>query len=224
MKTMATKKKGSTGKKKATGKKSTGKKAPAAVENVEEVKEEVQEPAPEPAPPVALEGNDAPDTGKEIIQEVESGSESPEQESEDAHEPDSPAPTAVQVGFVRDPRLPPVGSTITRKFKGKMLEVKVLEDGFEYEGTVYPSISRLAKQICGGLTSVNGFAFFKLGVSAGGAGAVRHVAKLSNNITRIEKLTAKMRAALAQGALALADAEAEVDEMKKKAAELQQSE
>ena len=134
-----------------------------------------------------------------------------------------PTPTAVVSGPVRDPRLPPVGSTITRKFKGRLLEVKVLENGFEYEGDAFSSISALAKEITGH-QAVNGYAFFKLGVTAGGAGATRHVAKLANKITKIEKLTVKMRAALAEGALALADDEAEIAEMKKKVEDLQQSE
>lgn len=33
-----------------------------------------------------------------------------------------------------DPRLPPAGAAITRKYKGRMLTVIVLADGFEYAG------------------------------------------------------------------------------------------
>jgi hypothetical protein len=167
---------------------------------------------PEPVP----QAEPAPETLPEMAvptPEPETPEPTPEQPSP---EPPTVAPTSV-----RDPRLPDVGTVITRTFKGRVLQVKVLEVGFEYEGEIFPSISRLAKVITGH-QAVNGFAFFKLGASAGGTGSARHVAKLASKITKIEKLVHKMRAALAEGALALADAESEVEEMKKKAAELQQ--
>ena len=148
----------------------------------------------------------------------------PEPETpEPTPEQPSPEPPTVAPTSVRDPRLPDVGTVITRTFKGRVLQVKVLEVGFEYEGEIFPSISRLAKVITGH-QAVNGFAFFKLGASAGGTGSARHVAKLANKITKIEKLVHKMRAALAEGALALADAEDETETLKAKAAKLQPSE
>ena len=61
----------------------------------------------------------------------------------------------------RDPRLPKVGTTIEREYKGKKLLVRVLERGFEYEGKEYRSLSSLAKHISGQI--VNGFTWFKLG-------------------------------------------------------------
>jgi len=68
-------------------------------------------------------------------------------------------------GFVDyDPRLPPPGSWIERKYKGQMLRVLVLEDGFEYEGRRYRSLSSIAKEVTS--THVNGFLFFKLGGKA----------------------------------------------------------
>jgi hypothetical protein len=60
----------------------------------------------------------------------------------------------------RDPRLPAVGTTITKTYKGKTLNVRVLEKGFEYEGQVFRSLSGLAKQITGQI--INGFLFFQL--------------------------------------------------------------
>lgn len=45
--------------------------------------------------------------------------------------------------------LPPAGSVITRKYKGRRLEVKVLETGFELDGTVYGSAGALAKAVTG---------------------------------------------------------------------------
>jgi hypothetical protein len=73
--------------------------------------------------------------------------------------PPRPAPAK------RDRRLPPPGSTITRRYKGKQLEVKVLADGFEHDGTVHRSLSAVAKAITG--SHLNGLAFF--GLAAKGA-------------------------------------------------------
>ncbi len=60
-----------------------------------------------------------------------------------------------------DGRLPPPGTLITREFKGQTLRVTVLEDGFEYEGEVYRSISAVAKAVTG--SHLSGVAFFNLG-------------------------------------------------------------
>lgn len=60
----------------------------------------------------------------------------------------------------RDPRLPAVGTTIERLYKGEALRVKVLDEGFLFKGTNYPSLSALAKSLTG--CSTNGFLFFQL--------------------------------------------------------------
>jgi hypothetical protein len=59
-----------------------------------------------------------------------------------------------------DHRLPPPGTVLTRPYKGKVLQVLIREDGFEFEGQVYPSLSAVAKAITG--SHCNGFLFFKL--------------------------------------------------------------
>src|SRR6516165_8178974 len=48
-----------------------------------------------------------------------------------------------------DNRLPPTGSVITRTYKGEDLQVRVLDDGFEFEGEVFGSLSAVAKKITG---------------------------------------------------------------------------
>jgi hypothetical protein len=63
--------------------------------------------------------------------------------------------------FKTDHRLPPPGTVITRPYKGENLQVKVLADGFEFEGQVYKSLSAVAKAITG--THCNGYHFFRLG-------------------------------------------------------------
>ena len=59
-----------------------------------------------------------------------------------------------------DSRLPPPGSVIARKYKGREVRVSVLAQGFEWDGQVYPSLSAAAKAITG--SHCNGFLFFKL--------------------------------------------------------------
>jgi hypothetical protein len=58
-----------------------------------------------------------------------------------------------------DPRLPAPGGVLTRAYKGRTVQVLVREDGFEYEATLYPSLSAVAKAITG--SHCNGFLFFR---------------------------------------------------------------
>ena len=60
----------------------------------------------------------------------------------------------------RDPRLPPPGELLIREFKGMTIVVRVLEDGFEYEGHLYRSLSPIARKVTG--TNWSGFLFFGL--------------------------------------------------------------
>src|SRR5262245_17611487 len=71
------------------------------------------------------------------------------------------------VPIAADDRLPPPGTVLTRKYKGGVIQVKVLADGFEYAGEVYTSLSAVAKAVTG--SHLNGFAFFRLGGKAGAA-------------------------------------------------------
>ena len=71
------------------------------------------------------------------------------------------APTSVStVQFDPDTRLPLAGTILVREYKGKKLQVRVLESGFEFEGDVYRSLSAVAKKITG--SHCNGFLFFRL--------------------------------------------------------------
>lgn len=76
-----------------------------------------------------------------------------------------PAPSDVVAR--NDPRLPPAGAILVRAYKGRMLHVKVLADGFEFEGEVYKTLSAVAKAVTG--THTNGFLFFRLGQYGGEA-------------------------------------------------------
>jgi hypothetical protein len=57
-----------------------------------------------------------------------------------------------------DRRLPIPGSIITKNYKGTKLEVKVLENGFEYNRKIYKTISAVASDITG--QHWNGYIFF----------------------------------------------------------------
>ena len=60
----------------------------------------------------------------------------------------------------RDGRLPVVGAVFTKTYRGKRIEVKMLENGFEYEGKTYKSISRVAMEIV--KRPISGYVFFGL--------------------------------------------------------------
>ena len=60
----------------------------------------------------------------------------------------------------RHDRVPPAGTLLTRLYKGTTLQVRVLEQGFVYEGTIYPSLSAVAKAITG--SHCSGYLFFRL--------------------------------------------------------------
>ena len=159
---------------------------------------------PETAPVSPVEADAAPE-GAPV---AEPEGTTPEAEANPVHaKPFSAA--------VRDPRLPPVGATITRQYKGQTLEVLVLETGFMFNGETYSSISKVAASVSGA-KAVNGFAFFKLGTVPGGkqprSGA--GTARLASKIARIEGLVVKLRVAVEAGQTALAEAEAEVEKMK----------
>jgi hypothetical protein len=59
-----------------------------------------------------------------------------------------------------DPRVPPPGQILRRPYKGRVMHVRILPQGFEFEGSVYRSLSAVAKAITGSHT--NGFLFFRL--------------------------------------------------------------
>lgn len=63
-------------------------------------------------------------------------------------------------GAGRDERLPPPGSVLTREFDGKTYSVTVLEEGFEFDGQTWASLTRIACEITG--TPWNGYLFFHL--------------------------------------------------------------
>ena len=57
-------------------------------------------------------------------------------------------------------QLPQAGTVLARPYRGRTIEVTVLERGFQYDGRVYRSLSAVAKAITG--KHWNGYHFFGL--------------------------------------------------------------
>ena len=72
----------------------------------------------------------------------------------------SPNPQKQQISKPKDLRIPPEGSIISKTYRGQQIEVKVLENGFEYKGKVHKSISRVAMTIT--KRQISGYVFFGL--------------------------------------------------------------
>jgi hypothetical protein len=71
------------------------------------------------------------------------------------------APSAIRTEQpAMDKRLPPAGTILARKYKGEIMQVQVLQQGFAYQGLVFKSLSAVAKAITG--SHCNGFWFFGL--------------------------------------------------------------
>jgi hypothetical protein len=68
-------------------------------------------------------------------------------------------PEPVNAPVPVDHRLPPPGTILTRPYKGQLVQVQVLTEGFAYGGRVYPSLSAVAKAITG--SHCNGYHFFR---------------------------------------------------------------
>ena len=60
----------------------------------------------------------------------------------------------------RDKRVPMPGTILARPYRGQTVEVKVLEEGFEYHGRRYRSLTAVTREITG--QHWNGFHFFGL--------------------------------------------------------------
>jgi hypothetical protein len=60
----------------------------------------------------------------------------------------------------KDERLPMPGTELTREYRGQRIVVRVLPDGFEYDGRRFRSLSAIASKVTG--VRWNGFLFFGL--------------------------------------------------------------
>jgi hypothetical protein len=60
----------------------------------------------------------------------------------------------------KDWRLPAPGSLLARRYEGRDIVVKILDDGFEFQSRRYGSLSAIAREVTG--TRWNGLLFFGL--------------------------------------------------------------
>ena len=77
-----------------------------------------------------------------------------------------PAPAPRTIPMPADRRLPLPGTILTRSYKDRTLAVTVLDQGFEFEGQRYASLSAVAQAATGAHWS--GFRFFGLLKKTGG--------------------------------------------------------
>ncbi len=71
-----------------------------------------------------------------------------------------PEPRARPAALRDAPRGPLAGTTLVREWRGQQIRVEVREDGFEWRGTMFRSLSGVARAITG--TNWNGRLFFGL--------------------------------------------------------------
>lgn len=81
-----------------------------------------------------------------------------------------------------DPRLPRSGTTIVRKYKSRDLTVTFRDDGVEYDGQLYKSLSAAAKAITG--SHVNGFRWF----GADWSGAMKAVPRAGRDARHLDEV------------------------------------
>ncbi len=72
----------------------------------------------------------------------------------------SSEPPASTLHVPTDDRLPRPGTILTRRYKGRTLQVHVLNHGFRFEDQVYRSLSAVAKAVTG--SHCSGHFFFRL--------------------------------------------------------------
>jgi len=72
----------------------------------------------------------------------------------------------------RDPRLPLPGTLLAREFQGRDVVVKVLDNGFEFDGHRFKSLSAIAQEVTG--SKWNGFLFFGIADGAAKGGNRKH--------------------------------------------------
>jgi len=74
----------------------------------------------------------------------------------------NPSPTdpemRTRLDVPADERLPMPGALLTREYKGRTIRVRVLPGGFDYEGSIYRSLSAVAQAVTG--AHWNGYLFF----------------------------------------------------------------
>ncbi len=74
--------------------------------------------------------------------------------------PDAAEQTKTMACRIDGSRVPLPGTVITRRYKGQLIQVTVVTNGFEFEGELFKSLSAVAERITG--SHWNGYKFFNL--------------------------------------------------------------
>lgn len=74
--------------------------------------------------------------------------------------PDKTAEERAKRNLCRDKRLPIPGTVITKRYKDQILEIKVLDRGFEFKTKTYKTLSAIANELT--RAHWNGYLFFGL--------------------------------------------------------------
>lgn len=101
---------------------------------------------------------------RKIAAELQGGNDddvsAPEEPDDAVGAPASAPKPARRPAGARDPRLPASGTVLERAHADGVVRVTVLEDGFEYRGKTYRSLSAVAREATG--TAWDGLLFFRL--------------------------------------------------------------
>jgi hypothetical protein len=110
----------------------------------------------------SLEGGGLSDRAREQAHELASTSDlrvtAPRTPQPSSDAPERTTTTACRLAS--GSRLPLPGTLITRQYKGRLIQVQVVAEGFVFEGELYKSLSAVAKKVTG--SHWNGFKFFNL--------------------------------------------------------------
>ena len=80
--------------------------------------------------------------------------------SQPADAASEPVPATTQTSSRRDPRLPTPGTILLKEYHGKQIRVLATQDGFEWDGRHFRSLSAVARAVTG--QKWNGRLFFGL--------------------------------------------------------------
>ena len=112
----------------------------------------------------ALVEGDLSERGRRRAEELANDADLRIRAPKGAFEIKSPTPeghtTRHSLPLRHDRRLPMPGTVLLREYQGDTIKVMVLDNGFEYQGEVYRSLTAVAKAITG--SHWNGYDFFAL--------------------------------------------------------------
>jgi hypothetical protein len=96
----------------------------------------------------------------QLAPDIFSRAQTPREALDAAVAANQPKPADPAPGPKRDPRLPAPGTVLTRQYHGREIRVLTLDEGFEWDGQHFSSLSAVARAVTG--AKWNGRLFFGL--------------------------------------------------------------